>query len=77
MYEHIRHESKKNSTWEDRAGVDKTPYFDMANDTRIVSFVGQTTLLHCTVRDIGDRRVSNEKPSLTTILLIHVQGFLC
>ena len=49
VYEHIRNRASLSDTY---------PYFDATSERNVTSFVGQVTHLHCTVRDIGDRTVS-------------------
>ena len=49
VYEHIRNRQSISDTY---------PYFDATSERNVTSFVGQVTHLHCTVRDIGDRTVS-------------------
>ena len=49
VYEHIRNRQSLSDTY---------PYFDATSERNVTSFVGQVTHLHCTVRDIGDRTVS-------------------
>ena len=35
------------------------PYFDTAGERNVTSYAGQTTHLHCVVKDLGDKMVSN------------------
>ena len=52
MYEHIKNEVH------DPLESSQFPYFDLASSERNVSaFVGQTTHLHCVVRELGDKTV--------------------
>ena len=47
VYEHVWNSASLSNTY---------PYFDATQERNVTSFVGQVTHLHCTVRDIGDRR---------------------
>jgi len=49
VYEHIRNQVSYSK---------HEPYFDVSTQRNISSVMGQTTHLHCTVRDLGDRTVS-------------------
>lgn len=53
VYEHIKHDIAS-VTNEDQ---ERFPFFDMDGNNQTV-FLGQTAHLHCTVQDIGQRRVS-------------------
>ena len=55
VYEHIRNRASLSDTY---------PYFDATSERNVTSFVGQVTHLHCTVRDIGDRTVSQTKQKM-------------
>ena len=35
-----------------------SPYFDTAGERNVTSYAGQTTHLHCIVKDLGDKMVS-------------------
>ena len=59
VYEHVWNSASLSNTY---------PYFDATQERNVTSFVGQVTHLHCTVRDIGDRRFT---PILTLKLKSH------
>ena len=71
VYEHV---------WNSASLSDTYPYFDATQERNVTSFVGQVTHLHCTVRDIGDRRftpiltLKTFKPERLTPITLKLQS---
>ncbi|CAB4063077.1 unnamed protein product [Lepeophtheirus salmonis] len=54
LFEHIKHVDKDYDS-----STQSPPYFDVSSNViNVTSFVGQSSHLHCTVRDLGDKSVS-------------------
>lgn len=66
VYEHIRNQLSFNK---------HDPYFEVTTQRNVSAVMGQTTHLHCTVRDLGDRTVSWIRKSTLHVLTSNVITF--